>query len=932
MIPRILLAKILPLRCFGLSPGRNQQGLLLHVKHYLAIVALEGFGVRTRRNIGLFILLFLLIPSAGLADSPADYQNTLGKFYDECSRTVYENYIRQGYEAVYWGKLENETGYDLAILYNDSIINRINTTNRREENRSFEIAEKTEAQIKGLKTLFKQRNPAPYTPDINKIAIAEIIVSEVKPAADNNFSLKLNLRITTRRNAARPFILARTYNGRDSAIANYIIKKQYSPLATFSFIGLTLIVVIALVSIPKLKRHKILREENISFFIMGCLIYLGAILVFCGLAYLKYSLIRSSAFFKGAEVNFFVDTNAGLYFEPQPGKLNFTQTSNLLSRKIFDKISASLYTGRSLSEEMTDSIIYFINKILDLTGLKSSRLENFLELKKSDYFYKFYTFTFDDNIGEDKLKPLSQGRFGEVATDFEQNLAQISLMHHQNKGQSSLIKPLLQLIKQTEERKAAADAPGKMKQFIIILTDADEGYERNIKELLGHIGSFYTKKDQYLRVFSILFPNLPKSEDKIYYYETGKLVLLSKISEMIVNLNANRSFTADKFRRENELYYRKLHINMDERLERQYDKKLDELKVFTKGNRVPSLKEIAGQYTLMDYIRDKERQYIKLLGESSDYMRNSGELRNYQDFFIYTYADNMYCMEHKGKSMSSTCDRQEGDCGCNGLEFDQSQHWTENEDIKVDYNTTRTSYFSLKNDTKAAQDLNLINDVLIDQFIFISFDKEQLAESINNWLPFLTILLGLTFAWLLYRYKYHVNYKFGWYDFIAYSSVMGIILLVQLALYIYIQYTRENWLIYGSLPQALIVSMGFAICVYIVPQLINLALLKKFSGEADILFSFNQTRWLANIDRYLFDFIFLPVMTISIFLILGFPVLKPAVTESKDWLTQIIGFMFEDYNNIIDVFIITWGIVGLMYIIRSMAFSKVFPKHRPIGD
>jgi len=204
-----------------------------------------------------FISLFLLIPAIGLTDSSVTYQSALGKFYDECSRIIYENYILQGYEAVYWGKPENLTGYDLSVLYNESVINRINALNQRTENRTFEIGEKTEAQIREQIKRFKnnRENPPPSIPDISKIAVAEIVVNEVSPAEDDNFSLKLSLRITTLGNAAQPFVVTQTYNVRDKDIRNYIVKKQFSPLITFSLIGLTLVVIIALASIPKLTRY-----------------------------------------------------------------------------------------------------------------------------------------------------------------------------------------------------------------------------------------------------------------------------------------------------------------------------------------------------------------------------------------------------------------------------------------------------------------------------------------------------------------------------------------------------------------------------------------------------------------------------------------------------------------------------------------------------
>lgn len=870
------------------------------------------------------LFIILLFPATTSAQPPPGYQKVLEQFYDECSSSIYQEFILQGYEEIIWRKIINETEYDLALLYNDSVISRIKRLNKRGQNRTFRISEKNDSEINALKKSFNMEGGGRNNlADINRIAIAEITVSDVR-RTKNDFYVKLDLKLTTRNNSGRPFQMTREYQGNDAEIDRYVVGKYYSPFVTFSFIVYTLFIALAIALISKLRKYGVVREVNLSFFVMGALIYTIAIIVFIYLTYLKHDLLSSTTFFKGAEVHFFVDTNAGLYFEPEAkGDLNFTKISALLAKRIFDNVSTELYMGRALSEKLSDSIFAFINRIHGFFSPGESPILEFVELKKSDYFYKFYTFTFDEDRGQDKLRPLSEGRFGEIEADYNKNLEQIGRIHKDNQGQSSLIKPLLQLIKLLDEKKAE-DKWGKMKRFIIILTDADEGYEGNIKELLKHIGFFYKKKDQYLRVFSILFPNLPKSEDKIYYHETGKLVLLSKISEMIVNLNANKGFNVEKFKRENQRYYQSLNLPRDDQLEQKYYDKLNELNIFVKHGRVPSMEEIAGQRILMDYIRDKERQYIDMIKEAGDETERGGKIQ-YQDFFIYTYVNNMYCMEHLGNSMSSDC--KDRDCLCNGLEFDQKDRWLGNRDIRTDYNTTRTKYFSLTKNKKNTEDLNLISDVFVDQFIFISFDKERLASAINNWLSFLTIMLGLVFAWLQYRYRYHVNYKFGWGKVRIDTLIIAAILLVQLSLYSYIHATKGNWVIYGNFPLALFVSLGFAICIYIIPQAINLVLLKKVSAERDVLFSFEQPRWLRRVDRYVFDFFLLPVMTISIFLVIASPVLKESLSKLGGIHNLLPDFLFLDYNNIIDAFFIVWSIIGVLFILRSLVYSAKIEKH-----
>ncbi len=877
----------------------------------------------TRHKFKVILFILLLFPSITSAQPPLNYQKVLEQFYDECSSSIYEQLNRQGYEKLYWREIINETEYDLAQLYNDSVFSRIKRLNKQRENKIFQILEKDDSEINALKELFKMEGEGTDAPaDIEKIVIAEITVSDVR-LTGNDFYIKLALRLTSRKNSEQPFQLIREYRGNDAKIDSYIVGKYYSSFITSSFIVFTLFIVLAIALVSKLRKYGVVRDVNLSFFVMGALIYSIALIVFIYLTYLKHDLLSSTTFFKGAEVHFFVDTNAGLYFKPEAkDDLNFTKTTGHLAKRIFDNVSTELYMGRALSEKLSDSIFSSLNWIYDTSGTDESPIREFIELKKSDYFYKFYTFTFDEDRGQDKLRPLSEGRFGEIDVDYNKNLKQIKQIHRDNQGQSSLIKPLLQLIKLLDEKKTE-DKWGKMKRFIIILTDADEGYEGNIKELLKHISFFYKKKDQYLRVFSILFPNLPKSEDKIYYHETGKLVLLSKISEMIVNLNANKGFNVDKFKRENQRYYQSLKLPRDDQMERKYYDKLNELDIFVKQGRVPSMEEIAGQRILMDYIRDKERQYISMIKEAGDETGPGGKVE-YQDFFIYTYVNNMYCMEHLDKSMSSDC--KDDDCLCDGLEFDQKDRWQENQDIRDDYNTTRTKYFSLTKNKKNTQDLNLISDVFVDQFIFISFEKERLASAINNWLSFLTIMLGLIFAWLQYRYRYHVNYKFGWGKVRTDTLIIVAIVLIQLSLYSYIHSTKGNWVIYGNFPLALFVSLGFAICIYIIPQAINLVLLKKVSAERDVLFSFEQPRWLRRVDRYFFDFFLLPVMTISIFLVIASPVLKESLSKLGGIHKLLPDFLFLDYNNIIDAFFIVWSIIGVLFILRSFVYSAKIEK------
>ncbi len=779
--------------------------------------------------------------------------------------------------------------------------------------------------FKGSADLKKPAASAPKFGNISKdskVAIAEIIVNKVD-IKGGNFSIELQLRLTTPENIKQPFKLVLPYRGIDHSIKNYIIKKKFSPIITFLFLGFTLCLFISPLLINRLKKYGMLKEENVSFYFMGILSYIIAISGFLYLTYLKHNILSSTAFFKGAEVHFFVDTNTGLYFEPkEKGMLNFTQITTRLSQEIFDDVSSKLYMGRSLSEKLSDSLLYYLNRLIGGIDPDAVPIKEFVELKKSDYFYKFYTFAYDEHAEFDKLKPLSEGRFGEITMDFNKNLTDIRRIHRENRGQSSLIKPLMQLIKMLEEKETTAD-DRKMKRFIIILTDADEGYEENIKELLKRISYFYKKKDQYLRVFAILYPNLPKAEDKIYYSETGKLVLLSKIYEMIVNLNANKSFNVEKFKAENQRYYKNLHITMDKDMEEKYNKKLDELKIFMDKGFAPSIDEIASQRTLMDYIRDKERQYMQMI-QASGNKSSAANKKEYQDFFIYTFANNMYCLEHVGNSMTSVCDNQTQDCKCDGLEFSQKDKWINNEDLKIDYNFTRSKYFSLADNKKNLKALKLISDVFVDQFIFIGYDKEQLAAAVTHWLPLITSLLGLIFAWLLYRYKYHVNYKFSWHRLVADGFIVLLIAVTQIFLYLYIQYDKAKWIIYGNFLTAFIISLVFAICVYILPQAINLLLLSRISDEKDILFSFEQPAWLRNIDRYLFDFILLPIMTISIFIIIGLPVLKAVPTDA----TGIFKYYFLlDYQNMVDTFFVVWSIIGIFFIIRSLIYSNKLLKN-----
>ncbi len=855
----------------------------------------------------LVIVLLLIAATHVSAQNISDYQKKLQTFYDDVAPLIYEHCLEQDFRAVFFAAIKNDTKYDLSLLYNDSIIKRLRKLAKSRGNLNLRVALKSEDEINKLKAGLPE-----------KTALVEVIVNNVE-LDGQDFDLEFLIKISPLSDINNPYLITRHYAGQDREIKKQIIKKQYSPVVVLSVFLFAGIILAAPISLPYLKRRGWIKEGNISFFLLGILICVIAFIIFVVLTYIKHDLLSSAAFFKGAEVHFFVDTNAGLYFEPRKDTdLNFTDIGNSLIKQIFGNVSSNLYTGRSVSEKLSDSIFGLINGAAAVFG-SDERVENFLELKKSDYYYKFYTFTFDDYTGKDALHSLTEGRFGELAKDFDGNLKLIRRIHRENKGQSSLIKPLMQLIKLLEQKKRD---PAKMKRFIIILTDADEGYEGNIKELLRQVGHFYQKKDQYLRVFSILFPNLPKSEDKIYYYETGKLVLLSKISEMIVNLNANNSFYMEKWKKENENYYRAINMPINREMERQYEKKIEELKVFEKDRSVPSIKEIASQDILMEYIRKREKEYIDLLKLAAASGARRKSAPKYKDFFLYTYADSLYCVETGRQDMSAASAYGKR---CGGLEFDENKYWGQNEDLKGDYNLTRSKFFSLTKTPELLDDLRTIADVFVDQFIFIKFDKERLAASINQWLPYLSILLGFVFAWLIYRYKYHVNYHMDWREIVTNGVIIAVILAVQLTIIGYIAQTKNNWIVYGSSALAFWVSLGFALCVYILPQSINLIILKKSSNERDALFSFAQPGWLRKVDRYLFDFLLLPIMTISMFLVMKFPILKREL-KGDGVIKTLANSLFLDYNNLIDIFFTIWIIIGLFFILRAFIFSDTLDR------
>ncbi len=58
-----------------------------------------------------FFALFLMLP-AGLANADTGYQGSLQSFYDQCADLIYTEYIQHGYDAIFWGRIQNETEYD----------------------------------------------------------------------------------------------------------------------------------------------------------------------------------------------------------------------------------------------------------------------------------------------------------------------------------------------------------------------------------------------------------------------------------------------------------------------------------------------------------------------------------------------------------------------------------------------------------------------------------------------------------------------------------------------------------------------------------------------------------------------------------------------------------------------------------------------------
>ena len=904
------------------------------------------------KNILLKAILCSLVLWAkpGPSSAAPGFPASLDSLYARLTTAMFESYVLEGIKTVVLLPVKTEGAYETIISRNGNAVLVSRLTQRIES--SSDPALYDVVVVEG--SLLDDHSAG--------AVFLRITISDVRVEADV-YTLKVRLDDVSPAGVST-VVESLTLRGRDAAILNYARPVQ-EPLHWLWLLPLSLVLlggVRALlrkraVNVPFLGGFN--RAENVPFWRMTIASVLMLLLFTVVLLLVKRNAIEGHSYFEGAEVYFFIDRNSGLFFNA--GESNFKNLTKEIMREACNEISYQiLHPDTPALEKLGDYLTRVINWILERLGLERFKLRMFHDLKQADYTYAIYTFSAED------IEPLAAGNLAELVVDYDSVIAPVLELSPEIRH-SSLILPLSTLYDTLVESRQETK---RKKKFIILFTDATESLPQHVRTFQENLGRFYTRKDQYLRVFSVFFPNIPRTSSvldfvygkdryPLYPFEEGKLLLLSKISEFIVYMNSVRDYTPARLREVDRLFYERLKgdVTNDSLTAANYADKLAryEALLARAGSTVPlTIHDVAAQNFLKNYVET---------GGSGD-----ADAPVKTDFFLYaSVTPDLYAIDK--------------------LKFKDRAVW----DTLNNYNEGRGRLFGQPLDPQAVD--RVVGDVVdtfVNQFIIIDkeVDKESLIFNINFWITIMAIGFSLFYALLLYRYKYDENYQLGGWDRGINFGMIVVVLIVLIVSLAYFRY-ENRWTIYGNWVWALGVSAYFLLSYYYLPVLllryfpvllqyrptarhrlflfyvfvlpVGVAMLwvllpvlfvaghltpllarllpqwqaagwlapRQTSGSLrDVTFDFGEAKSIKRLDRFVFNVLTVPLLAVALFLQILSPVYKQRVEASDDWFIAAMdavyrsGLDLSDYNNVIEYFLLLWLVVAVIYLARTFVYSK----------
>jgi hypothetical protein len=816
-----------------------------------------------------------------------DFNHISDQLYTDVAQYIFKHYINENTRNIFIPPVQSNVQIETAINHNGhlNVMVRLKRMLKSSENDEY------------LKTI-NISSKSPTNIEIEPAIFLQIIIQDFQIKND---TFQIRVALVEKKYPEETKIIREIfyYKGKDeniqSKLRNPIITPFYQALIILCAILIILELLLLLNRVKyRLHFHRLINQENYPYFGMHR-ISLILFTIFIGLLiYFKQASMKESRYFTGAEIHFFIDHNSGLSFNT--GENNFKNIAKGIIKETCHQISDKVNNIEiSDLEKKLDKLTYLINRFLVLIGLEELEIKKFPDLMQSDYKYKIYTFS------ENKIDSLVTGDLSELVLDYDSIIAP-AFQDSADDRESSLIMPLLTLHNQLLESNK------DKKKFIILFTDVDEYDPYNVREFLSNVNQFYDRKNQYLRVFSILFPNIPRTPDpdQIFPFENGKIILLSKLSEFIVYLNNIERYTPDQLVRDNSILFENLinyDIEIDINTESYYQKKIDRYRNLlskTKHNSVLSIHDIAAQNFLNNYVKT----------HSADSLC--------PDFFFYTYVDsNLYNIRN--------------------LNVDHAKDWF----YVDDYNLERSNIFGIPLDSTVVT--SVIQDIVstfVNQFILIDRepDKKSLISKIIVFISIFILILSLINAWLLFRFKFEINYRFNrFFDLILNAGFYVFIFILLVILYAYFQF-ENRWEIYGNGNAALCISFVFMVLNYLPAIYAFYERRFKHYGYIefqDTAFIFDDLKIVKGIERLLFNYIIVPLMTFFLFLLLVCPVSKSGIENKKGFLGFTDHFFqntlnLSNYNNVIDKFIIVWFIIILIYLVYSISLTLINPSKRII--
>jgi uncharacterized membrane protein YjgN (DUF898 family) len=830
---------------------------------------------------GLKLALFLLLalahtPLQAAAAAKTRFLGTVQQAYDDVAGMLFESYFATGLaDSIFLLPMLDGGSYASILPRN------CNTSlQRRLEGlaRSAGMAHRGVAQI--------DRVPAGPVPAKSAYVKVKLASMEVR---GTRFSYTLSIAAPAGMapipGPAREF----RYAGEDKAIGDFLQPRHSAGPMAWGVLGLgalALLFVVAGFSAP-CRRMIGIREENRPFLHMALVLLILAGLMFIAVLFLKWKGIREASYYEGAEVHFFIDRNSGLFFSE--GENNFVTIINDVIEETCDRIAhRAVGTGQPGLERKADFLIRLLNWACRKLRLPEVSLLS--DLSRADYAFAVYTFQ------EDELKMRAEGDLSELVGNYSAMLAPALKIQEEYRN-SSLIKPVSALRENLVRRAASVQ---KKKLFIIVFTDATEASPENVENFLSNVSDFYRSRDGYLRVFSVLFPSLPRvsGDSLIYPFEEGKVLLLSKISDFLVYLNGIERYTPDSLKRLNARLYRQtLAFRPDTGVERIYDLRLR------------SYAELCSRMgtDLLDIHTIARTNFLRAAFNAKPGWErpDGGAPPEAPPFFLYTHAgEDLYDIEN--------------------LDSRHQQDWAD----PGDFNKARGRLFGGRLDQDAIRrTVEDISRTFVDQFIIIDKepDKEELIRRIGWWLFWLTLAFSTLYSFFRYRNRFDVNHppsRIYW----AFASSWPVAILAGLLALLAYFLGGDRWSIYGNYKLATGCVLVFLVLHYLIPWLLLRGIRRPgYVSLRDTTFGFQEPAWLRRLDFILFDLAAVPAFCLALYLHILCPVLKvDMVARESSWPDQVFitWLGLTDYNRVIEVFLAASVAMGLQYLARAWIYSR----------